>query len=93
MLGEGSKIQQKWNLTPAAINLPSNRVEDGLARPTRSLTSTNNGGTITIPRQDHELFKVLNSCPEDVEKAVAALSGRKKKGGNEIELETDDEED
>jgi len=35
---------------------------------------------ITIPRQDHELFKVLNSRREGVEKAVAALSGRKKRG-------------
>jgi len=36
---------------------------------------------ITIPRQEHELFKVLNSRREDVEKAVAALSGRTKKKG------------
>jgi hypothetical protein len=65
----------------------------GVCTLTRSPTSTNDGGMITIPRQDHELFKVLNSRREDVEKAVAALSGKKKKGGNEIELGTDDEED
>jgi len=60
---------------------------------THSPTATSDGGMIAIPQQDHELFKILNSHRGNVKKAVVALSGGKKKAGNDVEIGTDDEED
>jgi len=45
------------------------------------------------PQKDHRLFKILNG---DIKWAVEALSGKKKKAGNDFEMGemgTDDEED
>ena len=57
---------------------------------THSPTATNHDGMIAIPQQDHELLITRRG---DVKLAVEALSGKKKKAGNDVEMKTDDEKD
>jgi len=47
---------------------------------------TNDGRMMAILQEDHELFKTLNSRPEDIK---GSLGGKKKKF---TEIETDDED-
>jgi len=60
---------------------------------THSPTATSDGGMIVITQQDHKLFKILALHRGEVKLVVQALSGKKKKGGNDVEMGTDDEED
>ena len=60
---------------------------------THSPTATNDGRMIVITQRDHKLFKILALHRGEVKLAVQALSGRKKKGSDDIEMGTDDEED
>jgi len=48
---------------------------------------------IAITQQDHKLFKILALHWGEVKLVVQALSERKKKGGNNVEMGTDDKED
>jgi len=48
---------------------------------------------IAMTQQDHKLFKILALHQGEVKVAVQALSRRKKKGSNNIEMGTDDKED
>jgi len=56
---------------------------------THSPAMTNDGGMMAIVREDHEVFKTLNSCWEDIKGVAIALGGKKKKA---TEIETDDED-
>ena len=56
---------------------------------THSPAVTNDGGMMAILREDHEVFKTLNSRREDIKEAAIALGGKKKKA---TEVETDDED-
>jgi len=60
---------------------------------THSPTATSDGGMIVITQQDHKLFKILALHRGEVKLVVQALSGKKKKGGNDVEMGTDDKED
>ena len=53
---------------------------------THSPAVTNDGRMMAILQEDHELFKTLNSRPEDIK---GSLGGKKKKF---TEIETDDED-
>jgi len=46
---------------------------------THSPAVTNDGGMMAIVREDHEVFKTLNSRREDIKGAAIALGGKKKK--------------
>ena len=56
---------------------------------THSPAVTNDGGMMAIVREDHEVFKTLNSHREDIKGVAIALGGKKKKA---MEIETDDED-
>ena len=45
---------------------------------------------LTLTQEDHNIFKALNTHCSDIEKVVAVLTGKKKKGVDTVE---DDEMD
>jgi len=45
----------------------------------------------SLTQQDHEAFKVLNNRHPDIKKVVTALAGKKKKGAEDAEMDTDGE--
>jgi len=56
---------------------------------THSPAMTNDGRMMAIVWEDHEVFKTLNSCWEDIKGVAIALGGKKKKA---MEIETDDKD-
>ena len=46
---------------------------------------------LTLTQEDHDVFKGLNNRRPDIKKVIIALAGKKKKGAEDAEMDTDDE--
>ena len=44
-----------------------------------------------LTQEDHNIFKALNNRHPDIKKAIIALAGKEKKGEEDAEKDTDDE--
>lgn len=60
-----------------------------LSHPPRT---TDDGSTLTLTQDDHDIFKALNTRRSDIKKAVTVLTGKKKKGAEDDEMDTDGDE-
>jgi len=82
-----------WPRKDLPNNKPLSRVDRVLFQLRCTLTHspavTNDGRMMAIVREDHEVFKTLNSRREDIKGVAIVLGGKKKKA---TEIETDDED-
>jgi len=54
-------------------------------------STTNDSSMLILAQEDHDVFKALNNRRPDIKKAIIALAGKEKKGEEDAEKDTDDE--
>jgi len=56
-----------------------------------SPSTTNDSSMLILTQEDHDVFKALSNRRPDIKKAIIALAGKEKKGEEDTEKDTDDE--